>query len=147
MVTIFHIFHKYFIPCTHSVPCQTLDDPDAPPFLEPVDPSTPQYFDMIQNPMDLGTVSKKLAAGAYAHPRDFLTDVQLVWFNCGAYNEGGGALARRVDCGNYCPSALLFLQFLQSCFFLHFCRSRRWLLQQLRALHSSLLYVAPSICG
>lgn len=80
--------YQFNIP-PNTPPLQTLDDPDSPPFLTPVDPSTPQYLDMIQTPMDLGTISRRLNGGEYSHPRQFLRDMQLVWFNCGTYNEGG----------------------------------------------------------
>ena len=39
--------------------------------------------------MDLLLVKKKLEAGAYAAPKEFKHDVNLVWGNCMTYNADG----------------------------------------------------------
>jgi SAM-dependent methyltransferase len=62
---------------------------NAWPFNQPVDPvalGIPDYFDVIQHPMDLGTVSKKLENGQYTEASQFIADVDLVWRNCLLYN-------------------------------------------------------------
>uniref|UniRef100_A0A0A9E128 GTE913 n=1 Tax=Arundo donax TaxID=35708 RepID=A0A0A9E128_ARUDO len=59
------------------------------PFLAPVDVvkyNIPDYFDIIKQPMDLGTVKKKMNAGMYATPRDFAADVRLTFSNAMTYN-------------------------------------------------------------
>ncbi|TVU43547.1 hypothetical protein EJB05_10026 [Eragrostis curvula] len=61
----------------------------AGPFLEPVDIvkfNIPDYFDHVKEPMDLGTVKKKLNAGIYPTPQDFAADVRLTFSNAMAYN-------------------------------------------------------------
>uniref|UniRef100_A0A0D9X402 Bromo domain-containing protein n=1 Tax=Leersia perrieri TaxID=77586 RepID=A0A0D9X402_9ORYZ len=59
------------------------------PFLTPVDAvklNIPDYFDIIKNPMDLGTIEKKLNAGLYSTPWDFAADVRLTFENAITYN-------------------------------------------------------------
>jgi len=59
----------------------------APPFNQPVDPvvlGIPDYFNVIKTPMDLGTVSEKMAE--YESVEDFAADVRLVWANALQFN-------------------------------------------------------------
>ncbi|KAF3311088.1 Transcriptional activator spt7 [Orbilia oligospora] len=46
----------------------------------------PDYFNIIKQPMDLGTVMKKLKQLAYKSKREFIDDVNLIWQNCLQYN-------------------------------------------------------------
>ena len=65
---------------------------NAGPFLEPVDPEAlgiPTYLDIIKNPMDLGTVEKKLKENQYNEPSEFEEDVRLVWRNALTFNPKG----------------------------------------------------------
>ncbi|KAI8388692.1 Bromodomain-containing protein [Radiomyces spectabilis] len=58
-------------------------------FLEPVDPialNIPHYSLIIKQPMDLGTLMKKLKSGAYKSVRDFETDTRLIFTNCYTFN-------------------------------------------------------------
>ncbi len=58
-------------------------------FLEPVDPvkfNIMDYFDIIERPMDLGTVKKKLGHNVYRSLQHFVEDINLVWNNCYKYN-------------------------------------------------------------
>ncbi|KAG6785567.1 hypothetical protein POTOM_007131 [Populus tomentosa] len=56
-------------------------------FSEPVDPEElPDYFDIVENPMDFSTVRKKLDEGAYAHLEQFEKDVLLICSNAMQYN-------------------------------------------------------------
>lgn len=62
----------------------------AEPFREPVaykELGLLDYPTIIQKPMDLGTVKKKLKERQYASPADVNADVQLVWSNCMTYNQ------------------------------------------------------------
>lgn len=61
-------------------------------FNTPVDVvklNIPDYFDIIKNPMDLGTIKSKLNSGKYSNPLDFLADVRLTFTNAKTYNPPG----------------------------------------------------------
>ncbi|CAM9383537.1 unnamed protein product [Chrysoparadoxa australica] len=47
---------------------------------------------VIKQPMDLGTIAKRLSENFYATPEACAADVRLVWENCMAYNEEGSSL-------------------------------------------------------
>ncbi|XP_075644162.1 uncharacterized protein LOC142615310 isoform X2 [Castanea sativa] len=56
-------------------------------FSEPVDPSElPDYHEVIEHPMDFGTVTKKVSGGAYATLEQFEKDVFLICSNAMQYN-------------------------------------------------------------
>ncbi|KAI3418107.1 Bromo domain-containing protein [Psidium guajava] len=56
-------------------------------FSEPVDPEElPDYHDIIKNPMDFGTVKKKLDEGAYINLEQFEKDIFLICSNAMQYN-------------------------------------------------------------
>lgn len=62
------------------------------PFLEPVDPvalNCPTYFEYVKEPMDLGSVSKKLNNWKYKTLEEFEHDVRLVFDNCYKFNPEG----------------------------------------------------------
>jgi hypothetical protein len=62
---------------------------NAWPFLAAVDPDKmglPDYYDIIKEPMDLGTVAKKLEKGEYADYESFAYDVRLIFNNARTYN-------------------------------------------------------------
>ncbi|WFC95889.1 Transcriptional activator spt7 [Malassezia brasiliensis] len=46
----------------------------------------PDYYDVIKNPMDLGTMQKKLKSGQYKNKAQFQGDLDLIWDNCLLYN-------------------------------------------------------------
>ena len=59
------------------------------PFMQPVDPvalGIPDYFTIIKEPMDFGSIKKKIESGAYSGFSDFEHDVRLVFSNCYTYN-------------------------------------------------------------
>jgi len=65
------------------------------PFLFPVDVEGLglwDYYDIVPEPMDLGTVEKKLKNGDYASVYEFGTDIRKVWSNAMAYNTEGSAI-------------------------------------------------------
>lgn len=58
-------------------------------FSKPVDPialNIPDYFDIIKEPMDFGTIKEKLDKKQYATAHDFAYDMRLVFENCATYN-------------------------------------------------------------
>lgn len=60
------------------------------PFLKPVDPilmNIPDYFSIIKEPMDLGTVEKKLRNGDYFTAHQFDIDMKKIWSNAKLYNS------------------------------------------------------------
>lgn len=65
----------------------------AEPFNTPVNPvalGIPDYFDVIDTPMDLGTVCSALERGEkYMNSRDVFKDIQFIWENCYKYNSKG----------------------------------------------------------
>ncbi|KAJ2280523.1 hypothetical protein GGH14_002329 [Coemansia sp. RSA 370] len=63
--------------------------PSAFPFMVPVDvvrDGCPTYYDIVQEPMDLGTIRQRLDANAYARVSDVERDVRLVFSNCSLFN-------------------------------------------------------------
>ncbi|KAK6766486.1 hypothetical protein RB195_026035 [Necator americanus] len=59
------------------------------PFLVPVDVegmNLSDYYDIVPNPMDLGTIKKKLDNKQYANAQEFAEDIRLVCNNCFKYN-------------------------------------------------------------
>lgn len=60
--------------------------------VDPVELGLPDYFDIIKHPMDLGTIQKKLDAGAYHSIEDFSADARLTFDNAMTYNEEGSVV-------------------------------------------------------
>lgn len=66
----------------------------ADPFSEPVDPGEEgcsAYLREIANPMDLGTIVKRLKEGSeergyFKTVQEVIADIELVWWNCTAFN-------------------------------------------------------------
>lgn len=57
------------------------------PFLKPVNKkNVKDYYNVIKRPMDLDTISKKVAAHKYHSRYEFLTDVEQILKNCELYN-------------------------------------------------------------
>lgn len=62
------------------------------PFHVPVDPTKlglPDYFNIIKNPMDLGTIKKKLESNYYYSAKECISDFNLMFTNCYVYNKPG----------------------------------------------------------
>ncbi|XP_041646362.1 bromodomain testis-specific protein isoform X2 [Cheilinus undulatus] len=59
------------------------------PFYTPVDAvalGLHDYHDIIKQPMDLGTIKKKMDKREYANAKEFAADVRLMFSNCYKYN-------------------------------------------------------------
>lgn len=66
--------------------------PDTVPFREPVDWRGLELWDypkIVDRPMDLGTVKRKLESNSYDTAYDCAEDIRLVWDNCMLYNQEG----------------------------------------------------------
>lgn len=65
------------------------DHPDAWPFKEPVDPrDAPDYYDIIKDPMDLKTMSKRVESEQYYVTFEmFFADVKRMFSNARTYNS------------------------------------------------------------
>ncbi|CAA3032808.1 histone acetyltransferase GCN5 isoform X1 [Olea europaea subsp. europaea] len=65
------------------------DHPDAWPFKEPVDArDVPDYYDIIKDPMDLKTLSKRVESEQYYVTLDmFVADVRRMFANARTYNS------------------------------------------------------------
>jgi len=61
---------------------------DAWPFLYPVNMKQfPTYKKIIEKPMDLATIRRKMDAKEYSTRSDFKEDVLLIFSNCEVFNE------------------------------------------------------------
>ncbi|GAB5362502.1 hypothetical protein AAMO2058_000802500 [Amorphochlora amoebiformis] len=68
------------------------NDPMASSFSQPVDAvalKIPHYTQIVKEPMDLGTILKRLEERTYAEPKQVKADVELVWRNCRLFNPKG----------------------------------------------------------
>jgi hypothetical protein len=69
--------------------------PAAGPFLYPVDVEglgLEDYYDVVQEPMDLGTVEQKLKNHEYFSVNAFAADVKKIWNNAFRYNAKGSEI-------------------------------------------------------
>ncbi|KAL1790816.1 bromodomain testis-specific protein isoform X1, partial [Sigmodon hispidus] len=63
--------------------------PYAWPFYNPVDADAlglHNYYDIVKNPMDLGTIKGKMDSQQYKDAYEFAADVRLMFMNCYKYN-------------------------------------------------------------
>ncbi|KAJ7750340.1 hypothetical protein B0H16DRAFT_1550372 [Mycena metata] len=77
---------------TRSALKKLLSHKHAKIFLHPVDPlrdHAPNYFAIIENPIDLGTISSKLEGGKYPDRFAFQADFRLMMSNAKRYNPPG----------------------------------------------------------
>ncbi|KAF5840185.1 hypothetical protein DUNSADRAFT_17532 [Dunaliella salina] len=79
---------------------ELMASPTAVSFLEPVDDEeVPGYYDIITEPMDLGTIMAKLTrtlsggGNTYSSLAEVVADVQKVWSNCLEFNEPASEIA------------------------------------------------------
>lgn len=74
-------------------------------FTEPVDPAKygiDDYFDVVTEPMDFGTIKKKLIYNIYANINEYIRDMNLVFDNCVLYNGAENMVAKHaVEIKNY----------------------------------------------
>ncbi|KAL2145970.1 hypothetical protein VTI28DRAFT_5627 [Corynascus sepedonium] len=67
---------------------QVQNHKQAWPFLNPVNKDeVPDYYNLIETPMDLSTMEDKLERDSYETPRDLVADLKLIFNNCRQYND------------------------------------------------------------
>ncbi|KAI3634870.1 hypothetical protein MIR68_007251 [Amoeboaphelidium protococcarum] len=65
------------------------------PFLTKVNKrEAPDYYDIIKQPMDLGTITKKVKQMVYISKAEFMADLELIWSNCLYYNSDPRSIYR-----------------------------------------------------
>ncbi|KAL1890581.1 Transcriptional activator spt7 [Ceratocystis pirilliformis] len=70
------------------------------PFLTRVNKrEAPDYYNIIKQPMDLGTMTKKLKGLVFKSKADFVGDLNLIWDNCLKYNRDMSHPLRRMANG------------------------------------------------
>lgn len=72
-------------------------DPESLPFRQPVDAAAlgiPDYFDIVQKPIDLSTIKMKLDRGEYKDPWEYVDDVWLMFENAWLYNRKNSRVYR-----------------------------------------------------
>ncbi|KAL2752130.1 hypothetical protein ACRALDRAFT_2114283 [Sodiomyces alcalophilus JCM 7366] len=70
------------------------------PFLQRVNKrDAPDYYHYIKEPMDMGTMTKKLKLLNYKSKADFVYDLNLIWDNCLKYNQEASHPLRRMANG------------------------------------------------
>jgi transcriptional activator SPT7 len=68
----------------------------AHPFLQRVNKrEAPDYYSVIKQPMDIGTMMKKLKQLQYKSKKDFVDDLMLIWSNCLKYNADPAHFLRK----------------------------------------------------
>ncbi|XP_016138437.1 tripartite motif-containing protein 66-like isoform X1 [Sinocyclocheilus grahami] len=67
------------------------------PFHEPVSPLARHYYQIIKKPMDLSVIRNRLSRTSNTHyrsPQEFVTDVLLMFKNCGKFNYSDSEVAQ-----------------------------------------------------
>ena len=85
--------------CQHHID-ELMKSPMTQPLRVPVDPvkdSAPNYLKVIKNPMDLGTIKKKLRTNQYQSVDEFVSDIKLVCDNSITYNGKNSMLGMIAD--------------------------------------------------
>lgn len=77
----------HFAVMTHLL-SEMQNHPSAWPFVQPVSrEEVPDYYEVIKEPMDLGTMEQKLESDKYEQMDDFIYDAKLIFNNCRSYNN------------------------------------------------------------
>ncbi|KAH8582503.1 ABC transporter with ATpase domain plus 3 transmembrane regions [Cryptosporidium sp. chipmunk genotype I] len=65
-----------------------IESPYGAPFIHPVDESdAPDYYNLIEQPIDLSTIMNKIKQDLYESIEHYRSDVDLIFTNCKKYNE------------------------------------------------------------
>lgn len=76
--------------CYHLNKC-TAAYPEKPSYIviDVVLSNLQDYFTIIKNPMDMGTIKKRLESNFYTSAKDCISDFNLMFTNCYVYNKPG----------------------------------------------------------
>lgn len=70
----------------------------AEPFLYPIDSYVwPEYYQIIERPIDLTTIKGGLKDGTYSTVEGVLNDIRLIWANCRNFNAVGSEIIEQAD--------------------------------------------------
>ncbi|KAK7331575.1 hypothetical protein VNO80_28311 [Phaseolus coccineus] len=87
------LYHKQELDASLVIIRKVMKMDAAEPFNVPVNPEAlgiPDYFDIIDTPMDFGTICSNLEKNVkYMNSEDVYKDVQYIWDNCYKYNNKG----------------------------------------------------------
>jgi len=61
------------------------------------------YFEVVQQPMDLSTIREKLNLGKYADPWECINDIQLMFDNAWLYNRKTSKVYK------YCSKVMFYI--------------------------------------
>ncbi|TPX23501.1 hypothetical protein DIZ76_012833 [Coccidioides immitis] len=98
--TILNKVYKILMGLQAEVPADSSDTDDEPstrpiidPFLKPPPKSQyPDYYVIIQNPIAMDTIKRRINRDEYQSLREFLDDIRLLCNNARTYNEDGSIL-------------------------------------------------------
>ena len=69
------------------------------PFNQPVDVvKFPNYYQLIEHPIDMGTMKKRLDSNHYADLDQFAADMKRMWTNCYSFNQDPNSDVRTTRC-------------------------------------------------
>ena len=57
----------------------------------------PEYYKVIDNPMDISTLQDKLKQGKYEFLQEMYDDLSLIWKNCKEFNVEGSDIYDEAD--------------------------------------------------
>ncbi|OII74144.1 uncharacterized protein cubi_02946 [Cryptosporidium ubiquitum] len=65
-----------------------IESPYGAPFIHPVDENdAPDYYNLIEQPIDLSTIMNKIKQDSYESIEQYRSDIDLIFINCKKYNE------------------------------------------------------------